>query len=184
MKKLIIVLLGFFVVVLTGCDERSKTDRKQAEATEAIQAEADRRLGLPNIRNFQEKRLVKELYELRDQSDLATYTYTFSEATGELRFLAKSIGFGIPAAVQYSNPERIAVKDTYGIANLPQAEPNGLFMPSSTTATWVFVIDPIKKEPVPLYVEPLITVSPFPLQHAVYPKSGPTYEELVTQRKG
>jgi hypothetical protein len=45
---------------------------------------------------------------------------------------------------------------------LPQAEPNGLFMPSSAEGTWLMLLDS-KNEPHPVYIEPRIIVSPFSL---------------------
>lgn len=47
---------------------------------------------------------------------------------------------------------------------MPQSEPNGLFMPDSLSATWLMMIDPDTGEPRPVYVEPLIIVSPFKLK--------------------
>lgn len=40
---------------------------------------------------------------------------------------------------------------------------NGLFMPQGLSATWLMMIDPQTNEPRPVYVEPEIIVSPFPL---------------------
>lgn len=181
-KQVITVVLSVTLLALTSCgpNHRTSTDSKQAEKTEQIQDRLNSRLGLPNITNGQEKRLVKELYELRDQENLMTYTYTYNEMTGEHRFLGKSIGFGIPASVQYSNPEKLASsKVNYGYLTLPQAEPNGLFMPEGLSATWVYLVDPVSKKARPTYVEPTITVSAFPLPNANYPEGGPQYKDLV-----
>jgi len=46
---------------------------------------------------------------------------------------------------------------------LPQADPNGLFMPTSSSATWLMMIDPETNKPRPVYIEPEIIVSPFRL---------------------
>ena len=46
---------------------------------------------------------------------------------------------------------------------MPQADPNGLFMPSGLSATWLMMIDQRTGEARPVYVEPQIIVSPFPL---------------------
>lgn len=46
---------------------------------------------------------------------------------------------------------------------LPQADPNGLFMPTSSSVTWLIMIDPKTNEPRPVYIEPEIVVGPFPL---------------------
>lgn len=190
MKKTALFLSMILVMVfITGCPDPASntTDTKQAQQTEMIQDRLNSRLGLPNITNGQEKRLVKELYELRDQADISTFTYTYNEMTAEFRFLGKSIGFGIPASVQYSNPERLQMVDNTGVdtsaVTLPQPEPNGLFMPEGLSATWVYLINPVTKEPSPTYVEPLITVTLFPLPNAVYPQGGPQYSDLARAEK-
>lgn len=170
-------LLTLIAITITGCGiPFQNSDDLQRQATEKVQSQLNSQLGLPNVVNGQEKRLVKELYEIRDQANLATYTYTISEMSGTHTFLGRSIGFGIPASVQYSNPEREA-RVEYA---LPQAEPNGLFMPDSLAATWVYLIAP-DGEAQPTYVEACITVSLFPLINAAYPATGAQYADLVSK---
>ena len=182
-----LVVLLSVTFLMMGCPvESTSTDSKQAGQTEMIQDRLNSKFGLPNISNGQEKRLLKELYELRDRADLSTFTYTFSEMTGELTFLGKSIGFGIPGAVQYSNPQRIAKVQYFSGQAEPvvvaQPEPNGLFMPDSVSATWVYLISP-SGDISPTYVEPTISVSLFPIQNAKYPETGPQYADLIPQQK-
>lgn len=45
---------------------------------------------------------------------------------------------------------------------IPQADPNGLYMPTSSSATWLLMLD-AKNNPRPVYIEPEIVISPFPL---------------------
>ena len=167
MKKLIIIsfvaLLMFF-----GCSTQyEKTaESKQTERTDKILAEIDRQVGLPNIHNFQQKKLMKMIYELCDKEDLICYAYIKSDYQGKLVFIGKCIGFGVPFSAQYTNPNKI-VDDPHryqsGGKVIPQADPNGLYMPTSSSATWLMMIDPKTKEPRPVYIEPEIVVSPFPL---------------------
>lgn len=152
MKKIVVVALALAVALLGGCED---TDKKNARETERLQKEADRQAGLPNIVNFQEKKLAKAIYELRDQEDLVTYVYT-QGMDGKLVFLCKALGFGLPYAAQYTNPMKPGT-------TTHQAEPNGLFMPSSADATWIMAIDPATGKTHPIYVEPRVIVSPFPL---------------------
>ncbi|MCY4626340.1 MAG: hypothetical protein OXE58_02075, partial [Acidobacteria bacterium] len=77
---------------------------------------------------------------------------------GRLWHVCDSIGYGMPFSAQYSNPER----SISGGRTLPQPEPNGLWPPTSTSATWVVCASPGGAFE-PVYVEPEITVSPFPL---------------------
>jgi hypothetical protein len=103
---------------------------------------------------------MKQIIEMRDQDGLVTYTYTVPETTGRPVFLCNSIGYGLPAATQYTNPEKVEYQGT----TLPQADPNGLFSPDSAEGTWVMCSDPSGNGKTrPVYVEPRIIVSPFKL---------------------
>jgi hypothetical protein len=147
-----------------GVTDRS-SDGRQQQAQEMILMEGTKSIGMPAIKNFRERRLLKDILELRDQNNLSTYTYLWSEMSGKLVFFCHSIGYGIPYATQYTNPQ----KDTYYSTNstvhitLPQADPNGLFSPASAEGTWVMCLDENAKEARPVYVEPRVVVSPFEL---------------------
>ena len=118
---------------------------------------------MPSIKNGAEMRLLKLVYEMRAQNR-ATYTYTFSEYSGKFRVLGDTGGFGSPYAAQYSSPTKIISYAHGGSANqVPQSEPNGIFMPASADGTWVLMKDPNSAEVLPVYIEPKITVSPFKL---------------------
>lgn len=125
-------------------------------ATEQAMQEANARVGMPGIKNFTERRFAKLLFELRDQ-EMATYTYIV-DMNGRYHFICNSIGYGIPYSVQYTNPMRSERGYQTSIA-LPQADPNGLFMPQGLSAT--FVMCAVDGEYRPVYVEPPILVSPF-----------------------
>lgn len=141
-----------------SCHDSS--DDIQRRDQEAILKEATAATGMPAVRNFRERRLLKDIIELRDQDGLVTYTYIVAEQTGKLIFLGESIGYGIPAATQYTNPMKWIGQG----ATIPQADPNGLFSPSSAEGTWVMMKQPGKAKVVPVYVEPRVIVSPFRLQ--------------------
>lgn len=136
--------------------------------------ESNRQIGLPAIINNQEKKIMKQIYELRDQENLVCYAYLFNKDSGKVgQFLGKCIGYGLPYSTQFSNPmkvvdpERVAGHSKYqgegAFLSMPQPEPNGLFMPEGLSATWLLLINPETKEPRPVYVEPEIIVSPFKL---------------------
>lgn len=156
-------------IALTACDPqpvKSTADQQQAEQTAQMAADAHMQVGMPGITNFTEKRLARLLYELRDQEGLTTYTYMIDKK-GRKHFICESVGYGLPYAVQFSNPERVAHQDTGysgSFGTLPQPEPNGLFMPDALSATWVICADPDGGEPRPVYVEPKIVVAPFRLE--------------------
>lgn len=147
-----------------SCDEtQSSADRNQAQATAQMAAQADATVGMPRITNWTEKKLVKDIYERRDRTDLSTFAYV-QGMDGRLRCLGRAVGYGVPYSAQYSNPQRIA--DSYsqgGFAILPQPEPNGLFTPDGLSATWLQLLDPATGKVNVVYIEPPITVSPFRL---------------------
>ena len=100
------------------------------------------------------------IYEECDRENLICYAYIVAKYSGKLIFIGKCVGYGVPFSAQYTNPER----DYMNGATLPQADPNGLFMPTSSSATWLLLIDPKTNKPRPVYIEPEIIVSPFPLK--------------------
>lgn len=157
MKHLLI-----FILLTTNCYAffglEASTDRQQEKQNNKLLKEANRRLGLPNITRFTEKRFQKMIYELRDK-EVKTYSY-FMDMVGKLHFLCESVGYGIPASVQYVSPQ----KDDRAHYSMPQAEPNGLFMPDSLDATYVLCADS-KGKLHPVYSEPKLIVSPFKLNH-------------------
>lgn len=142
---------------------RGQADNLAAEATAKMVTEAQRAVGMPGITHFTEKRAVKWLYELRDEPNYRTHTYIVT-LEGKFVKVCDSVGYGINASVQYSNPQR--VYEGSGIDRsatfIPQPEPNGLFMPEGLAATYVLCVvgDDVK----PVYVEPEVIVSPFPIQ--------------------
>ena len=158
MKSILsVAAIGILGVTLVGCVD---SDSKQRNAQERILKEATSQTGMPAIKNFRERKLMKQIIEMRDQDGLVTYTYTFSEVNGTPTFLCNSVGYGLPAAMQYTNPEKYVSSG----GTLPQADPNGLFSPESAEGTWVLCSDPSGTAGTkPVYVEPRIIVSPFKL---------------------
>ena len=167
-----IFMLVCFSLALAGCEQQQQapdSDKQQQAQQEQILKEGAAQTGMPAIKNFREKKLLKDILELRDQDGLTTYTYIVAEMTGKLVFIGESIGYGIPAATQYTNPQKIAAQSRGGnqsadsFAILPQADPNGLFSPSTAEGTWVMLKDPNSNKTRPVYIEPRIVVSPFKL---------------------
>ncbi len=161
--KILNLITMLLLVAFTGCSLQETADTEVSKEQEKRMQEAQAQAGLPAINNFQEKKMFKMLYELRDQEDLVCFAYFFNERTGSIgQYIGQCLGYGLPASTQYSNPEKMV--RYYGGGNrhhIPQAEPNGLFMPEGLSATWLMMIDPTTKQARPVYIEPLIIVSPF-----------------------
>jgi hypothetical protein len=163
MKKFTIVAALAAAFVLSGCDVYTESsDQIQNKKQEELTKQGVESIGLPAIKNFQEKRILKDIFELRDQPNLVTYTYT-QDMNGRYHKVCDSIGYGFSAATQYTNPQKVQWHSNGGNVTLPQADPNGLFSPPSADGTWVLCKVPGKDEVKPLYIEPHIIVSPFPL---------------------
>lgn len=167
MKKIMVVVLlfgfGFLFIGVNGCASKN-TDDKQRIQTEKMIEEAQRQTGMPNIINWQQRKLMKLIYELTDKENVITYAYIKSDYQGKLMFIGKCMGYGIPFSAQYTNPMKPGTSNGYWRDfTIPQPDPNGLFMPTSSSATWLMMIDPKTNKPRPVYIEPEIVVSPFPL---------------------
>ena len=169
MRFALLASIASLSILLAGCDlsPTANTDEKVAVQQEQMQSQALAQTGLPGITNFTELKMVKHLYELRDQK-IATYTYV-PDMNGKLWHLCNSIGYGLPYATQFSNPQRRVFYSSTNAAHsdydLPQAEPNGLFMPSAAEGTWITCSNPNGQGSLePVYIEPRVIVSPFKLR--------------------
>ena len=172
MKLFSLIPVLFFLPLLMcqqGCEDLRQPDSDQIQRAqqERLLQEGTSQSGMPAIKNFRERKLLKDILELRDQTGLVTYTYLWNEMQGKKVFFCNSVGYGIPYATQYTNPQK-ANTVTYAGAGIttvtvPQADPNGLFSPSSAEGTWIMCKDPHGDKVAPVYVEPRVIVSPFQL---------------------
>lgn len=161
--KTILTILAVLVLALgLGCENAPTSNDIAAAKTEASLQQAAASVGMPAIKNFNELRLARTIYELRDDAKLQTWSYVM-DMQGKRHLLCKSFGYGLPYATQYSNPQRVEHPYSSVWYTIPQAEPNGLFMPDNAEASWIVCIDPKGGEPKPVYVEERLIVSPFQL---------------------
>lgn len=164
MKASILIAL---CILLGACAQESTptSDEIANQKQEQLSKQAVQEVGMPAIVNFQEKRVLKQILELRD-TKLVTITYT-QDLQAHLHKLCDSIGYGIPYATQYTNPMRVVQDYRESMATIPQADPNGLFSPADAEGTWVLCMNPETKDMAPVYVEPRVIVSTFPLPGVV-----------------
>jgi len=168
MNKFIAALLPLFA--LSACEDmptQPSSDQLQNQKQEELTKRSVQSVGLPAIVNNQEKRVYKDIYELRDRPNLVTYTYLV-DMNGGLHKICDSIGFGISESTQYTSPEKLVSNDgfhdNYAKIPVPQADPNGLFSSPSSNGTWVMCKVPGKDEVQPIRAEPNLITSPFPLK--------------------
>ena len=163
------MLVGLVAVLgceAVGCEDHvPTTDEKQAKEQAQALEQAHAQVGMPAISDFAEKRMMKDLYEARDKP-LPTHTYLVNEMAGCLNYMGPSLGYGLPYGTQYTAPTRIVITDENATTvryrdTIPQAEPNGLFMPPSADGTWVMMKNPTEDKVQAVYFEPRVIVSPF-----------------------
>lgn len=133
---------------------------RQAAATRASMDSADREIGMPRIANYAQRKLLKNAYEDMDQT---TLVYVYVQALdGRFVCLGQAVGYGVSLGTQFTAPyvnEFPGVAER-GIAQVPQPEPNGLYMPESGAATIVNLIDPATGKARTSLVEPDVVTSP------------------------
>ena len=121
MNKFLLVLP--FVFALAACDAPRETSTQiERKKQEEMSLQAVQSVGMPAITNFAEKRMFKDILELRDRS-VPTTTYLVG-MNNQLTKLCDSVGYGLPYATQYTNPMRVGGDGTHGYVTLPQADPN------------------------------------------------------------
>jgi hypothetical protein len=145
-----------------SCVRTSTADDKLNDAQEQLMDEAFRQVGMPNIMNYTQRKTLKWIQELCDQEKLINYAYTFSEMTGKYTYIGQCYGFALPFSTQFTNPEKVEYHSAGGYTQTPQADPNGLWMPSSSEASWIIMLDKNGK-PHPSYSEPRLYISAYPL---------------------
>src|SRR6056297_841300 len=155
MKRVLALVLIVVMVGIVGCSstdtiENKTSDQVQAEKAERVNKQKSLSVGEPSITNFYEANQVKEIYEKRDNAELLCYTYV-KNIEGKFIYLGVSKGYGVNASIQFSNPVKVVdmedfpnVPDWSGSSAptlMPQAEPNGLFMPEGLMATYINLLD-------------------------------------------
>ena len=165
MKKIIsLVLVVTMVFVLAGCSEdiSPNNTKEERQYTEQLMQQATDEIGMPNITEFYEKKMAKEIFEKRDDSSLICYVYN-QNLDGQYIFIGKSMGYGLPYSTQYTNPQTY-LDDPHGSYDsgsvvVSQADPNGLYSADGLSATWLMMIDETTGENYIMYAEPTIVVT-------------------------
>lgn len=172
MKKIIgSIILLCLVFTFVGCSVERSAEDMQVEQTKTLIQEMNNQIGLPEIKEFYEKKMAKEIFELRDNSKLICYAYTKNEMTGKYVYEGKCMGYGLPYSTQYTNPMQYTGVTTkhvgwgeggeysYSYELMPQADPNGLYTPTGLSSTWLMIINEETGEREVEYYEPAIVVT-------------------------
>lgn len=163
MKKTLIALaLLAATAASAGWLDPDPSSRDANKQQERALLEAHRAVGMPALRNFREKRLLKMLYELRDQDGLRTYTYLVAQQTGKVVKLCDSMGYPLSDATGYTSPDLVVRDNGTAFGSVTQAEPNALFTPDSSNGYWVMCLGSDKATPA--FVTGDLVVTSYPLQ--------------------
>ena len=140
-QKFLVFLFLLTSFSFVGCADQPTTDQIVAYKQEKLQQEIEKQAELPNITRGTELKQLNYIYEMRDNTNLITYSYTMSSLTGKWHFAFKSMGYGIPYDTQRSAPTKAGKigNYTYVQHQVPQSEPNGLY-PGHSNGTWIFKI--------------------------------------------
>jgi hypothetical protein len=168
-KRFLLSLLVLLLVVssfISAPAYAAGSDDKFEAAVEAQVQAIQAKHGTPAIVNGRDYLTTKEMYEYRDRANFATFSY-LQDNRGKFHCAGLSVGYPMPASVQISNPRKyVQSSSSYGILTLPQAEPNGLFMPDGLSATYQKIINPNTGEVSLGYFEDDLIVLPYELPNA------------------
>ena len=157
------LLLAAFATMGDSCDNAGgEAARQEADQQGAAYRNILRNQPPPTFDFSMERKIMIALYQARQRS-VATYSFVQSDFTGKVLWSCASIGFPIPYSTQLTNPNQVVWPNTRGYVVLPQPEPNGLFPPPSSEATWVPCTDE-QGNITPVYEEKRVTVFLRPMQ--------------------
>lgn len=147
--------LSFFSIAPASAGWFDDADEKDTRAVLEQQAIYSKGQPVPKFQRSLERDIVRQIYQARNKR-VATHTVWRGD-TSVIEGDCKSIGFAIPYDTSLTNPVR-PQQSSYGMTNVEQPEPNGLYASKNTTATWVMCV--IGNETVPIPVEGRVTTYP------------------------
>lgn len=140
-------------------------EQKDREAVQRQQSQYAKAQPVPAFDWSLERELVIKLYNLRNQK-VATHSVWRPEI-GVPENDCPSMGYGIPYDTSLTNPLTTSNEDQDGyekaaLTTIGQAEPNGVFASTNTSATWVMCIGEGGALE-PIYTELKVSVYPYPV---------------------
>lgn len=162
MKK-VLALAVLAAVMFSGCQVEESGEELQARQQKEQTKIAAQSTGMPAITHFTEKKNLKMILEMRDNPKLRTHTY-MRDMNGKLHKLCDSFGYPIPYSTQYTNPQFVEYEGANYSTVLAQADPNGLYSPSSAEGSYVMCLSPETQELTPVYVEERLITSTYELK--------------------
>jgi len=146
------------------CFENSQ-ETKTAKAVQQQQSQYAKAQPVPAYDWSLERDLLIKLYNIRNNK-VATHSVWRSDY-GVVEGDCPSMGYGLPYDTSLTNPLMSTDEDAHGgrnnaLTSVGQAEPNGVFASTNTSATWVMCVGPTGMIE-PHYIESKVTVYPYPV---------------------
>lgn len=169
MKQLtvmMVLVLAFFSMGVSECESNDSQEAKQTKAVQRQQSQYAKAQPVPGYNFSLERDLLIQLYNIRNQQ-LATHT-VWRSRNGTIEYDCPSMGYGLPYDTSLTNPFMATDEDQTGfrsqaLTSIGQAEPNGVYASTNTSATWVMCIGPSGGLE-PHYVETFVTTFPYPIK--------------------
>ena len=151
----------FTSLFMVSCYTRPNSDTITSQRQETLIMQAVAKIGMPAIKYFRELRMMNRILEERDQA-ITTWTYIWSDYNRCFTFIGTSIAYPIPYSTERTSPQKIVRWSSEHRIAMPQADPNGLYPPSSAEGAFVEMNNPTKVNATGLvYSEPRISTFPY-----------------------
>lgn len=163
MKKIILVLV---FGMLMGCHAKDSQEAITTQAVQKQQSQYAKAQPIPAYDWSLERDLLIKLYNIRNNK-VATHSVWRSDY-GIVEGDCPSMGYGLPYDTSLTNPLMSTDEDPNGydktgaLTSIGQAEPNGVYASTNTSATWVMCTGRTGTLE-PHYVESKVTVYPCPV---------------------
>lgn len=161
-----LVSLVVLALAITAC--AASSEREVSRAVERQQAHYTTVQPIPFFDFSFERDVLIQLYNARNEAR-QTFSVITSQGTGTIIFTCPSVGDGIAADQQLTNPLapfRSGGEGSIDISEgtvIEQAEPNGVFSSKNTDATYILcILD--NGDVAPVYTEQKVTSFPFEVE--------------------
>lgn len=146
MKKTLVALLGLIAIfALAGCDDWQGTSSGQAAENRAArtgQAALETNQPIPQFSYSQYRQNMIEIETVQAEGVQSTSFIFGANNDPDPIKTCPSIGLPIPSTASLTNPQQAVDYPGTGNVAIGQMDPNGVYMPSAGTGTYVMCVQP------------------------------------------
>lgn len=167
MKTQLKILFGFLAIALAlaACGTTPTGDQVMSQQVNQQQMHYATVQPIPWFDYSLDRYLLIQLYKSKNNA-VQTFSVVFNEYLGTITFQCASIGYPIPGGTELDNPWQAETGYTsnsgYWAVAIGQAEPNGVFPPSTSAGTYVMCLN-ADGTIGPVYSEPNVLTFPYPV---------------------